>query len=515
MNILIVHGSFLEGSGLNSYVCNLAKEIKKNGHRVIIISQENKIIDYSLIDCICEFSYENKNKRIIYKSNVNSTGNCILVKPELYGVLPMHKKEDIKEYKTFNIYEMDNYQINNYTKTMKDAIENILEEVRIDYIISTHLFPESTAVELIRTKYPYIKHCCVIDGESINYSFSNNKKLRKFITPVLLGAQSLIFLNKDNIKKLTDEFPGFTELIKLKSNYIPPGVDTKSFKLIDNEFEKRVILENLRYKLKNENEDITFLNDVNGEEKLNILSYGDFSLEKGIPLLILLYPFIKGKIPNVELYISYSRIEEERYKALIRFLSEGLKEEFYDLLDSIVIEFNESNYKNNLYEVFQYNIKDPAFAETYFKLARGISKNIKFVGNIGQNKLADLINLMDLCVFPIIIEKGFPTSGIEAISSGVPVVLTSNSSFFKIDKIIRDIYQDEFNIYDYKEVCNQDTFLDNLIFNISTLLSFIKDNKNNGKTIKLKRRISEIISEENLWSYTYEEIKKTSSFNLY
>ena len=34
------------------------------------------------------------------------------------------------------------------------------------------------------------------------------------------------------------------------------------------------------------------------------MNYGDFSLEKGIPLLVIIFPFIREFFPEVKLYIA-------------------------------------------------------------------------------------------------------------------------------------------------------------------------------------------------------------------
>lgn len=43
-----------------------------------------------------------------------------------------------------------------------------------------------------------------------------------------------------------------------------------------------------------------------------------------------------------------------------------MKEEFYNFLETIVLEFSKDNEENNFYEVLQYNIKDPVFLRCLF-----------------------------------------------------------------------------------------------------------------------------------------------------
>ncbi len=239
MNILIVHGYFFEGNGSNIYVYNLAKEIKKNGHRAIILSQENKVIDYSLVDRIYEFSFGNKTKRMAYKSSASGYGECILIKPEIQGLLPVYKKEEFNGFETREFHKTKNNEIYSYANHIINAMENILEEIKIDLIISTHLFLEPFIVEIVKRKHPKIKYLCVVDGNCFYYSYYKNKNLKDFIVPIFSRADSFIFLNKEIISDLVQEFPGCSDYIINKESFIPSGVDIDLFKKISSLEDKK------------------------------------------------------------------------------------------------------------------------------------------------------------------------------------------------------------------------------------------------------------------------------------
>ena len=510
MNILIVHGYFLEGNGSNIYVYNLAKEIKKNGHRAIILSQENKVNDYSLVDRIYEFSFGNKTKKMTYKSSASGYGECILIKPEIQGVLPIYKKEEINGLETREFHKMKNHEIYSYANLIVSAMENILEEINIDLVISTHLFPEPFITEIVRKKYPKLRHLCIVDGNCFYYSYYKNKNLKEFITPIFPRVDSFIFLNEEIIKDLIQEFPGCSEKIEMKKNFIPPGVDSDLFKAIYNPEDKNRVYENLKYKISNDNGDASFLEDFNPRKDLKILSYGDFSLEKGIPILVLIFPFIKKYFPEVKLYITGEGENKKKCEKLINYLSEGSRKEFYSLLEELVEEYGEKYGKDNIYEICYFNIFDKTFAEEYFNAGVGIKQNIYFTGYLNHSKLSDFISLMDLCVFPVLAKEGFSISVIEAMSAGIPVIIPENTGMSDIAKILREIYQEETDIQEYKEINQDQKFLDNIIINIIYILTFIQNNQDNGKYEDLKRKIAEEVSKKYSWLSVYENVIKIS-----
>lgn len=510
MNILIVHGYFLEGNGSNIYVYNLAKEIKKNGHRAIILSQENKVNDYSLVDRIYEFSFGNKTKKMTYKSSASGYGECILIKPEIQGVLPMYKKEEIEGFEVREFHEMKNQEIYSYSNLIISAVENILEEINIDLIISTHLFPEPFITEIVRKKHPRIKHYCIVDGNCFYYSYYKNKSLKDFITPIFSRVDSLIFLNREIIFDLIQEFPGCSESIKLKGNYIPAGVDTEVFTMAVTPEDKNRVFENLKYKIRNDKGDTSFLENFDWENNLNIMTYGDFSLEKGIPLLFIIFPFIREFFPEAKLYIAGKGGNKKKCEKLIKYLSEGNRKDFYLVLEDLTKEYAKKYGKDNAYEICYLNILDPVFAEKYFKCGLGIDSQIEFAGYLNHGKLSHLVSLMDLCVFPVIAKEGFSISVIEALSSGVPVVIPDNTGMSDIEESLRKIYQNDFDIKEYKEIKQDENFLDNIILNITYLLNYIKSNKENAGTENIKRKVSEEIIKNYSWFSVYENIIKTS-----
>ncbi len=84
-----------------------------------------------------------------------------------------------------------------------------------------------------------------------------------------------------------------------------------------------------------------FLEDFSFQETLKIMNYGDFSLEKGIPLLVIIFPFIREFFPEVKLYIAGRGENKGKCEKLIYYLSKGKRNEFFSLLGELVKNFGE------------------------------------------------------------------------------------------------------------------------------------------------------------------------------
>ena len=101
--------------------------------------------------------------------------------------------------------------------------------------------------------------------------------------------------------------------------------------------------------------------------------------------------------------------------------------------------------------------------------------------------------------------EGFSISVIEAMACGDPVKIPESTGMSEIENTLKEIYEKEAEIEDYKVIKQDEKFLDNIIINIIYLLKFIKENRETNKIESLKRKISEEIS-KNIHGFLYMKI---------
>lgn len=488
MNILIFHSDFLDGNRENIYVYNLAKKIKKEGHRAVILSQENRLMDDSLVDRIYEYTYGNKFKRMTYKSPVSSGGECILIK--YAGECPAFNK---------------NTDINSFNNCVYNALKNILLEMDIGLFISSALLPEAWIIEHIRKEVPQIRHYSLIDEKSFYEYYKKNKNFKDYFTLVFSKASKLIFKNKALFKDILNDFSDYKHIIEEKSQIVTPGIDADLFKpsLLK---ERDLILENLKYKLSNENRNVEFIERLKDKEKLSLLTYGDLSPVKGLPLLVYMFPFIRESIQGLNFYIPLTSSDKMLLQIIIRDLSNANEESIKKNLKKFALEFAATGSEKNYYEIFLHNLEDEEFLSSYLTRAKGIDRQIFLLDYLPHSTLSDLINLSDLTVFSPLNENYFSVSVLESLASGKIVAFPRNRAMEDLEETISDIYINEFALEGYRHLYLNDRLLDDLLYNILLLLNFSKENKEKDKTDLVSDSLSQKTRWKYSWTFLFDEI---------
>ncbi len=488
MNILIFHKDFLDGNKENIYVYNLAKKIKKDGHRAVILSQENRLIDDSLVDRIYEYTYGNKFKRMTYKSPVSSGGECILIK--YAGECPAFDK---------------NADLNSFNNCIYNALKNILLETDIGLFISSGLFPEAWIIEFIRREVPHIRHFSLIDEESFYGYYRRNKQTKDYFQPVFSKANKLIFKNKHLFKDILNEFPDYRYCIEDKALVVTPGIDADLFRPVLLE-DRDLVLENLSYKLGNEKKNSDLIDSLKDKDKLALLTYGDLSPAGGLPLLVFLFPFIREKINDLKLYIPLIHSDKMVMQIILRDLAYGNEEGIKKALKKFVLEFSAAGYQNNYYEIFLHNLENEEFLKSYVRLAQDIDRQILLLDYMPHSILSDLVNLSDLAVFLPLSENDFSVSVLEVLASGKAVVFPKNRAMEEIEEAISDLYINDFDLADYRRIYLNDRLLDDFIFNVLYLLTFVKEKKEKQELDSFSNSLSQKIRWKYSWTFLFDEI---------
>lgn len=489
MNILIFHTGLLDGNKENMYVFNLAKEIKREGHRAVILSQENRLIDECLVDRIYEYTYGNKFKRMTYKAPASSGGECILIK--YAGDTPNFSKTS---------------DLHSFNNQVYSALENILLEMDISLFISPAIFPESWIVEYIRKEVPHIRHTALIDNKSFYSCYRKNKNIKDFFSPVFLRANKLVFKNQLLFEDFLQEFPEYKYKIIEKAQIVNPAIDSDIFQptLLE---ETDIVCENLKYKLSHKKRDYDFILDLIEEETISLFTYGDLSAAKGIPLLFFLFPFVLRNNPSCKLFISINEKDKKTLQMLLRDLANGNESSIRKNMEHFAQEFTDSGLKtNNYYQLFLENFEKDQFFSNYLSLAENMDQQVHLLDYLPHYILPDLIKLSDICVFPILNDNYFSASVLETLSTGKATIFPRNRAMEDVEETISDLYNKDFAMESYRHLSLNDSYIDDLVFNIELIIDFIKTQKESGSLDFFSDSLSHKIRWKYSWTKLFDEI---------
>jgi len=213
MRILLINHFPLQGSGSGVYVHNIAKSLTQRGHQVCIIMPENT----TKIDC----SNNIKIHPVFFKREEIIDGQLEFNFP----CMDPHPRSN------FLFHEMNNYQIEQYEKAFRKAIEEEISEFKPDVIHTQHIWIISGLLNEYKIPYIITSH----GAEFITYKKTNI--FDKYGINAAEGCKKLITISDENTNKVINKFPN----VKDKIIYIKNGYNSKDFYMKN--VEKKDVLE--------------------------------------------------------------------------------------------------------------------------------------------------------------------------------------------------------------------------------------------------------------------------------
>jgi glycosyltransferase involved in cell wall biosynthesis len=187
MRIFVWHGYLLAGTGSNIYARQLAREWRREGHEVVVFSQEPHPERYDL-------------------------GGAETVRPDVGGLLPVFVIDEYEGYEVKRLQDCTRAELDAWVEANAAAMRECLPA---DFVFVNHVLlggPVGAA-----TGAPYVVKA---HGSELEYSMRGNGELSAWGGEVLGGAAAVI-VGSEHIREVLDEVCGHVERV----HEIPPGVD--------------------------------------------------------------------------------------------------------------------------------------------------------------------------------------------------------------------------------------------------------------------------------------------------
>jgi glycosyltransferase involved in cell wall biosynthesis len=187
MRIFVWHGYLLAGTGSNIYARQLAREWRREGHEVVVFSQEPHPERYDL-------------------------GGAETVRPDVGGLLPVFVIDEYAGYEVKRVQDCTRAELDAWVEANAAAMR---ERLPADFVFVNHVLlggPVGAA-----TGAPYVVKA---HGSELEYSMRGNAVLSAWGGEVLGGAAAVI-VGSEHIREVLDEVCGHVERV----HEIPPGVD--------------------------------------------------------------------------------------------------------------------------------------------------------------------------------------------------------------------------------------------------------------------------------------------------
>ena len=231
MRIAVVHGYFLGDSGSGVYTRNLARELREDGHDVILFCQEREPANYSFIDSLWTLDATNTALQLVGEERPrHGEGSCRLVRPDLGGRLLVYVDGpfagfETSEVKTFQ--DAPDEWIDSYIEANVAALRTAFSKWEPDIVLAQHAVMQPHVVRrALRGACPYT---VTTHGSELNFSLKLDPRLAGFGVSGLSGAQAVVAVSPASAEDVIGWAASHDLDIAEKTTVIAPGVDTATF----------------------------------------------------------------------------------------------------------------------------------------------------------------------------------------------------------------------------------------------------------------------------------------------
>ncbi|MFO7952542.1 MAG: glycosyltransferase family 4 protein [Bacillota bacterium] len=522
MIIALVHGYLLRGTGSNLYVSNLCRAFCRQGHRVLLFSQEYKPEEIDFISRGETFYEDNLRTAVEFKRSTAYPGECLHYRPHLGGLLPVYVYDRYPGFEVKEFPDLSERELENYLERNRLALETVLRNETPDLVISQHTImqPVYTARALAGLYKKDGRHLVTVHGSALNFSVRKSNFLRGRAVEGINNADGLVFVSSHSRADFTAYFAGLPGLEE-KCRVIFAGVNTGLFQPLKHPDEKGEQITELNSRLRkvaaeknsgrsaqekeefynslqdsstaeeireliagfrNRSDDWAPDQDASGElkeinwaEEKIVLYYGKYLWTKGIHLLLGAMPLVLQKYPQTRLILVGFGAAREYLEAITGVLDQGRVELALEMIanpGSFGFEgVSKNNYSEDLFKL----LSDPREASKYRDACEGkISQQVIFTGIMDHEELRMLIPCADVAVAPSIFPEAFGLVGVEALACGVLPVQTYHSGFADVVDVYEENFRDVFKAAGIKHLTLDEKLVPGLASNITALLGYLE-----------------------------------------
>lgn len=458
MRIAVVHGYFLEGTGSNLFVANLSRELCKQGHEVLLFSQEQRLEPLDFVNEAVNFAEDNQAQILRFSRNTAYPGKCRCYRPHLGGNLPVYVRDTYSGYKVEVFPELSREQLEDYLGRNQTALATVFADEPPDLILSNHTIMQPVYVQRALAGMREIPHFVTVHGSCLNFSIRKSPLLTEYARAAIAQVTKLVFVSAFSCEEFLEYFGNSPEL-RNKATVIPAGVAVEMFRPIrDREDKRQRIAAVVEYLRREGAEGLLWqsprlplrhterrtygetiwrpeagaaqqLAALPLEQAQLVLYFGKYLWTKGVHLLIAAAPLILMQHPQCYFILAGMGEFRDYLERLAAALQRGERNTFRKLLEQADGGAAETRrYCQGLLQ----NLTDRAFADHYFGAAKTIGRHLIFAGYLPHEQLSQLVPCADISVAPSIFTEAFGLVGVEALASGTIPFQTNHSGFAEV-----------------------------------------------------------------------------------
>lgn len=454
--ICLIHGYSLTGSGSNLWTRAIAHGMCKNGETVHVFCQEARPESYDFIAEAYTYAPDGTVQQQ-FSRDVPYPGRCIVHRPTL-AILPTYVRPKADVTTMASILDLSQEAIDEYLARNETALRHVVRAHGITTMQVNHVVLMSVVAQRVgaETGVPY---AVMPHGSAIEYVVKHDARMHTLAASALDDAARILTLSDEMCERILDVFP---DTPGLADKMVPAsaGVDTGLFRVIDRaerpENIKRLkqtlagvqraktpahtatLRDGLRddlslsefkalldragdYLPRHPDVDLEATLDAVDWAREKIMTFvGKLISHKGIPSLVVAFPEILARDPDVRLILAGRGPLREALEALVYALSAGHRTLARNIARWGSALEGEAEAPFERVERFFARREADGTLDAYFdRAARHLTPGrVLFTGYMEHDALCHLFPCCDVAIFPSVVKEAAPLVVPEAMASG-------------------------------------------------------------------------------------------------
>jgi glycosyltransferase involved in cell wall biosynthesis len=222
MRVLLWHGWLLGGSGSNVATAKVAEVLRRMGHDVLLLCQEQHPERHSFVDVWGAIGADGPSGLRPNGAATTAPGRVRLVRPEIGSTLPVFVLDDYEGFSAKRFVDLSEDELGRYLERNVKALRAATAWHQPDVVVTGHAVPG--AVIGTRALGPG-RHVAKIHGSDLEYAIRIQARYRTLAEEGLTGSRAIVGGSRDVLERLLELVPDVRDRVHVVS----PGVDREVF----------------------------------------------------------------------------------------------------------------------------------------------------------------------------------------------------------------------------------------------------------------------------------------------
>lgn len=217
MRILLWHGWLLEGTGSNVYAAKVADAWRRQGHEVLLMSQQGHPERFGFVDSWGTVR-PGGPPRLTDTGVEPGPGRVVLIRPEIGSLLPVFVLDHYEGFQVKRFVDLDEGELARYLNRNEESLREVIRWRVVDAAIAGHVVPGPVVVGRALDGQAYVAK---VHGSDLEYAVRLQERYASLAREGLDGARVVVGASRDVLARTVEVAPG----IRDRTRVVPPGVD--------------------------------------------------------------------------------------------------------------------------------------------------------------------------------------------------------------------------------------------------------------------------------------------------